>query len=142
LQKAKIENIYLKRNRGKVILDSTGVGEPVYDDLYNRGITIEAYRFNVKSRMDLLRNLQILLEQDKIKIPNDPVLISELKSMQYALTPSGNVTVQVPDGMHDDCIMSLALSVWGIPDRPIHVNNFTNNYQTAGVKPMYDEFGL
>lgn len=142
LQKAKIENIHLKYNKGKVIIDSTGVGEPVYDDLYNRGIMIEPYRFNIKSRMDLLKNLQILLEQDKIKIPNDPLLINELKSAQYSLTNAGNITVQVPDGMHDDMIMSLALAVWGIPDRPIHVNQYTNNYQTQGVQPFDNSFGF
>jgi len=142
LQKAKIENIYLKCNRGRIIIDSTGVGEPVYDDLYARNMSVEPFRFNQKSRMDLLRNLQILLEQDRIKIPNDPVLIAELKSMQYSLTLAGNLTVQVPDGLHDDCIMSLALSVWGIPQNPIHVNQYTNSNQTEGVKPMFAEYGI
>jgi hypothetical protein len=122
LQKAKIENTYLKLNRGLIVIDSTGVGEPVYDDLYNRGMNITPYRFNVKSRMDLLTNLKILLEQDRIKIPDDPILINELKSMQYALSPAGNLTVEVPDGLHDDCIMSLALAVWDIPPTPIRVN--------------------
>lgn len=142
LQKSKIENIYLKSNKGRVIIDSTGVGEPVYDDLYARGINVEPFRFNQKSRMDLLRNLQIKLEQDRIKIPNDPVLIAELKSMQYALTLAGNLTVQVPDGLHDDCIMSLAMAVWDTPENPIHVNQFTNSNQTQGVQPMFQEFGI
>jgi len=142
LQKAKIENIYLKSNRGRVIIDSTGVGEPVYDDLYARGINVEPFRFNQKSRMDLLRNLQIKLEQDRIKIPNDPILIAELKSMQYTLSPAGNLTVQVPDGSHDDMIMSLALAVWNSPENPIHVNQFTNSNQTEGVQPMYPDFGI
>lgn len=142
LQKAKIENIYLKSNRGRVIIDSTGVGEPVYDDLYARKIRIEPFRFNQKSRVDLLRNLQILLEQDRIKIPNDPILIAELKSMQYQLSPAGNLTMQVPDGLHDDCIMSLALAVWDIPQNPIRTNMFNNYEQTSGVLPMDQQFGI
>jgi len=142
LQKAKIENAYLKHNKGRIIIDSTGVGEPVYDDLYSRGMNIEPFRFNVRSRMDLLKNLQILLEQDRIKIPDDEQLIMELKSAQYTLTPSGNVSVQVPDGLHDDMIMSLALAVWGTPQNPIHVNNNTRSFQTEGVKPFYEEFGI
>lgn len=142
LQKARIENAYLKSNNGRVIIDSTGVGEPVYDDLYARNIRVEPFRFNQKSRMDLLRNLQILLEQDRIKIPNDPILIAELKSMQYALSPAGNLTVQVPDGLHDDCIMSLALAVWDAPQNPIHANQFTNSNQTYGVLPMDASLGI
>jgi hypothetical protein len=141
LQKAKIELAYIKHNRGKIIIDSTGVGEPVYDDLYARGINIEPFRFNVRSRMDLLKNLQMLLEQDKIKIPDDEELLDELRSAQYELTPSGNVTVQVPDNKHDDRIMSLALAVWQLPQNPIQVNNYTRSYQTEGVQPMYPDFG-
>lgn len=142
LQKARIENAYLKSNNGRVIIDSTGVGEPVYDDLYARKINVEPFRFNQKSRMDLLRNLQILLEQDRIKIPDDPILIAELKSMQYTLSTAGNLTVQVPDGLHDDCIMSLALAVWDIPQNPIHANMYTNYEQTGGVLPMDSGFGI
>jgi hypothetical protein len=92
--------------------------------------------------MDLLRNLQILLEQDRIKIPNDPILIAELKSMQYQLSPAGNLTVQVPDGLHDDCIMSLALAVWDIPQNPIHTNMFNNYEQVGGILPMDSTFGI
>lgn len=141
LQKAKIENCYLKHNKGKIVIDSTGVGEPVYDDLYARGMNIEPFRFNVRSRMDLLKNLQMLLEQDKIKIPDDEALLDELRSAQYELTPAGQVTVKVPDNKHDDMIMSLALAVWGIPQNPIQVNSYTRSYQTGGVEPLYPEFG-
>lgn len=142
LQKAKIENVYLKHNKGRIIIDSTGVGEPVYDDLYARGMNIEPFRFNVKSRMDLLKNLQMLLEQDKIKIPDDPELLNELRSAQYELTATGNVTVKVPDNKHDDMIMSLALAVWQLPQNPIHINAHTQSYQTGGVEPFYAEFGM
>ena len=125
------------------MIDSTGVGEPVYDDLYSRGMNILPFRFNKASRTDILKNLQILLEQDKIKIPNDEVLINELKSMTYGLSESGISTViQVPDGKHDDRIMSLALAVWQIPQQPIRQNILTNSQQSGGVEPMYPEFGI
>ena len=142
LQKARIENAYLRYNKGRIIIDSTGVGEPVFDDLYARGMNIEPFRFNRKSRQDLLKNLQILLEQDRIKIPDDSILITELKSMQYSLNETtGTTHIQVPDGMHDDMIMSLALSVWGCPQNKIHVNQFTNATQGGGIEPMYPEIG-
>jgi len=141
LQKARIENAYLKHNKGRIVIDSTGVGEPVFDDLNARGMNIMPFRFNRTSRTDLLKNLQILLEQDKIKIPNDEVLIDELKSMTYELNENGGTKICVPDGKHDDRIMSLALAVWEIPQNPIHVNAYTNSYQTKGVDSYYPEFG-
>jgi Terminase RNaseH-like domain/Terminase large subunit, T4likevirus-type, N-terminal len=141
LQKARIENAYLKHNKGRIVIDSTGVGEPVFDDLNARGMNIMPFRFNRTSRTDLLKNLQILLEQDKIKIPNDEVLIDELKSMTYELNETGGTKITVPDGKHDDRIMSLALSVWEIPLNPIHINAYTNAFQTKGVDSFYPEFG-
>lgn len=142
LQKARIENTYLRLNKGRIVMDSTGVGEPVFDDLNSRGINIEPFRFNKTSRTDLLKNLQILLEQDKIKIPNDETLIDELKSMTYELNQNGNTVIKVPDGKHDDRIMSLALAVWQIPQNPIHVNAYNRSVQTGGVEPFYEEFGI
>lgn len=141
LQKARIENAYLKHNRGRIVIDSTGVGEPIFDDLNARGMNITPFRFNKSSRTDLLKNLQILLEQDKIKIPNDEVLIDELKSMTYELNDNGSTTIKVPDGKHDDRIMSLALAVWQIPQNPIRQNSFNQSYQSGGVEAFYPEFG-
>jgi len=142
LQKARIENSYLRYNRGRIIIDSTGVGEPVFDDLNARGMNITPFRFNKSSRTDLLKNLQILLEQDKIKIPDDQVLIDELKSMTYELNENGGTKITVPDGKHDDRIMSLALAVWDIPLTPIRTNKSMASSQSGGVEPLYPEFGL
>ena len=142
LQKARIENTYLRYNNGRIVIDSTGVGEPVFDDLNARGMNITPFRFNKSSRTDLLKNLQILLEQDKIKIPDDQVLIDELKSMTYELNEQGGTKITVPDGKHDDRIMSLALAVWEIPLTPIRVNKGSVGIQAGGVEPLYPEFGL
>lgn len=142
LQKARIENTYLRYNNGRIVIDSTGVGEPVFDDLNARGMNITPFRFNKSSRTDLLKNLQILLEQDKIKIPDDQVLIDELKSMTYELNEQGGTKITVPDGKHDDRIMSLALAVWEIPLTPIRVNKGSVATQSGGVEPLYPEWNL
>ena len=142
LQKARIENSYFRYNKGRIIIDSTGVGEPVFDDLQARGLNIEPFRFSKTTRTDLLKNLQILLEQDRIKIPDDEVLINELKSMSYELSPTGSTIIKVPDGKHDDRIMSLALAVWQIPQNPIRLNANTRSYQTQGVDPFYPDMGM
>lgn len=121
LQKAKIEAMYHRYYKPHITLDSTGVGDPILDDLISRGIrNIEPYKFTEASRRDLLVNLQLLLEQSKIRIPDNEILIAELKSMRYELRgDKGKVTIQVPEGLHDDMIMSLALAVWQIPQNPI-----------------------
>lgn len=118
LQKSKIETQHFKYNKALARIDSTGVGEPVYEDL-NKSIGAEPYHFTEQSRRDLLTNLQLLLEQETIKIPNDPILLDELRSFRYELSDSGKVRIVVPDGLHDDMVMSLALAVWDIPSKPL-----------------------
>lgn len=119
LQKAKIEAIYLRYGKPLIYMDSTGVGDPIYEDLFKKGIRIEGFKFTERSRIDLLNNLSILLEQDKIKIPETEVLRDELMSMVYELSERGKIRLKVPDGLHDDCIMSLALACWNLPTNPL-----------------------
>lgn len=131
LQKAKIEALYHKYFKPLVYIDSTGVGEPIYDDLCKAGMNIQPFKFNEGSRKDLLNNLAILIEQAKIWIPDSEVLKSELKSFQYALSESGKVKMQVPAGVHDDTVMSLALACWELPTNPLppigSIRNITSN---------------
>lgn len=130
-QKARIEAEYYKHNKPLVRLDSTGVGEPVHDDLANKGINIDGFHFTEQSRKDLLTNLQLLLEQNIIRIPNDPILLGELRSFQYTLSDSGRTKIQVPHGVHDDTVFSLALAVWDIPRTPLRVMSNSLFHLTA-----------
>lgn len=126
LQEARIEAAYRRYNNARTTIDSTGVGDPIFENLSKRGILCENFVFTQKSREDLLNNLMILLEQGKIRIPNNPHLIEELKSFRYELKVlSGGRTkiyMGVPEGLNDDCVMSLALAVWDIPSKPYNAD--------------------
>lgn len=120
LVESRIEAAARRYNNAMCRIDSTGVGDPVFDHLSAQGIGIEPFRFTELSRKQLIDNLAILLEQDKIKIPNDEQLINELESFQYTLTNTNKIKAQVPDGLHDDMVMSLALAVWGVQN-PVRI---------------------
>jgi hypothetical protein len=119
LQKARIEATVRRYGNGKIFIDSTGVGDPVVEDLKRRGLNIdeEGFRFTEQSRKQLLENLAILLEQDKIKLPDDEGLREELKGFQLKLGERGKVKIQ-SSLEHDDRVMSLALAVWQAPPMP------------------------
>jgi hypothetical protein len=129
LQKAKIIAHYAKFNKPLVRIDSTGIGDPISDDLYKDINNLERFTFTAKSRMDLLTNLQLLIEQQKIKLPNDPTLISQLKSFEYILGDKGKVSAGCDDALHDDCVMSLALAVYNVPDKPLEIVNQYQEYR-------------
>lgn len=144
LQKARIEAIARRYNDALIWPDSTGVGDPVVEDLKARGLRVggeegKGFKFTETSRQNLLNNLAILLEQDKIKIPDDEGLINELESFRYELNESGKIKVTVPSGMTDDRVMSLALSVWGTRE-PIRPDNYMINkvYQNRQTKRSFE----
>lgn len=115
-QKAMIEATARRYGNAPICIDSTGVGDPIVEDLFARGLTIvdeTGFKFTETSRRQLLDNLAVKLEQNQIKIPADEGLITELEAFRYELTDKGKIKVTVPEGMHDDRVMSLALSVWG-----------------------------
>jgi len=116
LQKENIIKFIRYWNKGRVFMDTTGIGDPIFDDLTKQGMPIEPFKFTETSREQLLNGLKILIEQNKIKIPNDDILINELKSFQYELQGQ-KVKMKVPEGLHDDMVMSLALAVWGLSEK-------------------------
>lgn len=149
LQKARIEATALRHRdsvTGRTALvwpDATGVGDPIVEDLKARGLRIggeneEGFKFTETSRQNLLNNLALLLEQDKIKIPNDEGLIAELEAFRFELTERGKIKVTVPAGMTDDRVMSLALSVWGITTPVRNDPVFADHvYNTRGKAKSY-----
>jgi phage FluMu gp28-like protein len=113
LQKSRIEAFARKYNNAKVVVDSTGIGDPIAEDLQRTGLNVESFKFTESSKRQILDNLQILLAQNKIRIPKDEGLIGELRSMQFSMTENGKINIKVPSGITDDRIMSLALAVKG-----------------------------
>lgn len=112
IQKARIKNMARKYN-ATLVLDSTGVGDPIYEDLRMMGLSVEGYKFTNESKERLINNLAIQIENRKILLPNIPELISELQAFEYEILPSGMVRFGAPTGYHDDCVIALALATWG-----------------------------
>lgn len=113
-QKIRIQQIASKYNNALVYLDSTGVGDAIYDDLLQANISIEGYKFTNESKKNLIEKLQVAIEQRLITFPNIPELIDELLSFEYDFTAEGRIRYSAPDQKHDDCVIALALANWGI----------------------------
>ena len=63
----------------------------------------------------------MMLEQDKITLPRPEVWpegIAELEAFEYSVTDFGHVRSCAPAGLHDDCVIALALAAWGVGPEP------------------------
>ena len=54
------------------------------------------------------------IEQRLITYPDIGIMLDELESYTYNVSDLGNVRFSAPDGLHDDCVISLALAVSGM----------------------------
>jgi len=117
LQKARIEATCRRYNLANVVIDSSGVGDAVVEDLKRLGLPIKEFKFSNSSKKQLIENLAIKIEQGLVKYPNIPELINELEVFTYEMTPSGNVRYNAPEGETDDCVISACLAYWEIGDK-------------------------
>jgi len=97
-----------KLPKAKIIIDSTGVGDPIYEELKRDGLHIEGFKFTSQSKQQLMIGLQSAIHQKIIGYPTG-VIVDELKVFEFLITTTG-VKYTAPSGFHDDAVMSLALA--------------------------------
>ncbi len=108
-------------NNARILVDSTGAGEPVYEEMLRSGCQVDGYPLTAKSKSDLVNNLALLFEKQKLVLPRVdlwPDGIEELESFEYSVSDAGNVRMGAPSGVHDDCVVALALSAWQVRNAP------------------------
>ncbi|MBI3844526.1 MAG: hypothetical protein HY292_07775 [Planctomycetes bacterium] len=119
IQIARIKAATQRFDDCSVLVDSTGSGEPIYERLCEEDIDAVGYGFTSASKAALINNLALMLEKRELTLPRAdlcPELIDELESFEYSVTESGNVRMSAPSGVHDDCVIALALAAWGVKD--------------------------
>lgn len=125
-QRKKIKDMSDHYNHALVILDSTGVGEPTFDDLSREGVPVEPYRFNNTSKKNLIEKLANWIELKHIKMLHLEETINEFNSFTYDYSEkTGRVLYGAPVGFHDDIVISHGLAIWGlqpIPQRIVEEN--------------------
>ena len=112
VQMDRVEQIAKKYNAQAILVDSTGIGEPLHDGLAMRGLPVYPYHLSGMRKTQLIQSLSVAIQSKAISFPELPVLLSELSSYQYTMSPSGTIVYAAPVGDHDDTVISLALAVW------------------------------
>lgn len=113
IQKERIMANAKKYNDAFVYIDSTGVGDPIVEDLEALGLNVEGFKFNATSKRQLIERLIVAIEQRLILFPRIEELVTELEAFSYEISNNG-IKYGAPDGFHDDCVIALALAVYGL----------------------------
>ena len=123
----RIKDVSRKYGNALVMLDSTGVGEPTYDDLVRMGVPIQPMKFNNTLKSDLINKLANWVELRHIKMLKLDETIQEFNNFSYDMSEKTNrVFYGAPVGFHDDIVIAHALAVWSLQPK----------YQTKPVTQM------
>ncbi len=91
-----------------MLIDSTGAGDPIFEDLQRDGLPVSGFRFTSTSKQQLMEGLASAIQQRKITFPQGHIS-EELEIFEYQYTATG-VRYSAPQGFHDDCVIALGLA--------------------------------
>ena len=105
------------------LVDSTGVGDPIVEELQRRASGVDGYRFHggITGKQKLMEGLAVAIQRGEITFPAGPI-VDELREFEYEVRiVNGRVTgvsYSAPEGLHDDCVCALAMAVRCYQQRP------------------------
>jgi len=94
------------------IVERNSMGEPLIEQVRDE-LPILAFTTTNASKASAIEALSLALERGDLAILDNPVLIAELLAYESERLPSGLLRYSAPPGLHDDCVMSLALAWHG-----------------------------
>jgi len=96
---------------GIVVMDSTGVGDPIYEQMCNANLPVVGVKISSASKSPLIDRLAVAFDNGQIRLMDIQQQTNELQSYEYDITAHGNTRMQAPEGEHDDTVIALALAV-------------------------------
>jgi len=114
------ETILLIDKNKPIVIDSTGVGDSITEDLQRYFNSMFGFKYTSTSKQQLMEMLSSAIQKGEIGFP-DGMIKEELDIFEYQFTNTG-VRYSAPQGFHDDCVNALALAL-----------KCKNQYKNAGI---------
>jgi len=131
VQSARIAGV-VKHYPGSIIIETTGIGDPVVQHFHETyGVKVESWQQTSRSKDQLIRHGQILLAEKSVKLLNETQQSKELDAFELKFTTKGTMTAGAPHGQHDDCVIALLLSLWGLAGLSVVI---PTNVRTSGQR--------
>ena len=127
-----IRSAALANGRRHLVVDATGVGQPVVDLLEREDLPCEIWPVTITGgtseglskttyrvpKRDLIIGLQVRLQAGDLLIASGlkegTTLTRELADMRVQMTSGGREKYGARSGEHDDLVLAVALACWGV----------------------------
>lgn len=95
--------------RTPALLDSTGVGDPILEDVQRTCPRAEGFKYTSNSKQQIMEELADAIHGVSIGFP-EGMITDELQNFEFTYSRTG-VQYNAPEGLHDDCVNALALAL-------------------------------
>ena len=124
LQIGRLNNLCKRFSPDAVYPEENSVGAPIIEQL-KRTLTgasgaatkVVPFQTTNASKGAAIDALALAFETGELTLIPDPVLLSELESYEMERTQTGLYRYNAPSGLHDDCVIALALA-WSGAQKP------------------------
>lgn len=115
LQRGHLTSMARKWKVSTIVAERNSIGSPNIEALQRDNLPVVAFDTTASSKPPLIESLVLAFERSEIGILANEVLIGELEAYERIVSEqTGRSRYSAPEGQHDDCVMSLALSWWGV----------------------------
>ena len=94
-------------------VEVNGPGQPVFELLHSQEKKLKSYVTTNESKAQGIRTLIYDIQEQKLELPSKelfPYLYTELNAYTYKINATGTISFNAPNGLNDDCVMSLMLA--------------------------------
>lgn len=96
---------------GRIVIEQKGLGYSLAQKAWMEIPCVERFDTTRRNKEQIIGNLELLMRNRKLKIINDPVLVTELAAFGLKRKKDGTQTFEALSG-HDDCVIALALACY------------------------------
>lgn len=96
-----------------VVIDATGLGDPIVDDLGRMGIPVDPIKFTNDQKRQMIEKLANWIELNRLHMLPIEETKNELANFTYDISEvTDRIRYSAPVGFHDDIVIAHALAVW------------------------------
>lgn len=104
-----------------IVIIERNIGEMFIEQAKREELPVRGFQTTHPSKQVLIDSLALAFEQETLSIPDDEILLGELESYEIerlpggvSRLPGGTFRYSAPYGLHDDCVIALALAWYGV----------------------------
>jgi len=110
LQRGRLKSVYERWKPSVIVAESNSIGSPNIEALQREGLPVESFETTASSKPILIESLVLAFDRREITLIDDEYIKGEFMAYEQRIGVSGRSQYSSPEGLHDDCVMSIALA--------------------------------